>query len=62
MCIPYIPSEYSTYYKAREVDVLGMIANEVVKFAYNRSVMILGDINARTNTTVDYIENESVRD
>jgi hypothetical protein len=59
MCVTYIPPEYSTFYKSRGDDTMQYIEEDVAKYISEGSVIILGDLNARTNIANDYIENDT---
>ena len=59
ICFAYIPPENSSYYKARNVNTLEMIEEDIVSYSRGGSLCVIGDLNARTNSSVDFIENDS---
>ena len=58
LCLSYIPPEYDNYYKSRGIDSISMIEEDVVSFMNLGSVMLMGDFNARTGDSLDYIESD----
>lgn len=59
LCMSYIPPEGSSYYKARGINTIDVIEQDIAKFSDMGNIMILGDLNARTSVLCDYIENDS---
>ena len=58
ICMLYIPPEYSSYYKARNVNILEMIEEDIIKFSNMGHVMLIGDTNARTKDELDFVEDD----
>ena len=58
ICVTYIPPENSTYYKVRGIDTMELLENDIVKMRLDGTLCILGDINARTNIDLDFVEND----
>ena len=59
MCCVYIPPENSSYYKALNINLLELIEEETSVYSHQGSVLLMGDMNARTNTSLDFIENDT---
>jgi hypothetical protein len=62
VCVAYIPPDNSSYCKARNDDTLQYIENDVAKYSSMGKVILTGDFNARTNTELDFISNDSSND
>ena len=60
MCVMYIPPENSSYYKTRDVETFNAIEDDIVKYRDKGSLVLIGDMNARTNSMSDFIENDTV--
>ena len=59
MCLAYFPPDMSSYYKAWDIDSLSLIEEKILNLDQNSSYVIMGDINARTGKSIDFIENDS---
>lgn len=59
LCLIYIPPESSPYYKTRGLDSLALIEEEIVKVNNEGSVILMGDLNARTSNVLDYIKDDN---
>ncbi len=58
VCLAYIPPEYDNYYKNRGIDSVSLIENEIIKLEGQGSIILMGDINARTGNSFDYIKDD----
>ena len=58
LCYSYIPPENSSYYKTRGQDTLYYIEQDIQKFTVKGSILLCGDLNARTGCAPDYIQND----
>ena len=58
MCVAYIPPENSPVYKARGQNTLEFIEKDIMYYYNLGSVILVGDLNARTGTELDFIEND----
>ena len=58
LCFLYNPPENSSYTQSFENDLFELIENDITLFSGNGSVIIMGDMNARTGNESDLIENE----
>ena len=59
ICVAYIPPEHSTFYKTRGENTLMYIETDIMKYGNIGSVILLGDLNARTGVELDYIANDT---
>jgi exonuclease III len=59
MCAAYLPHEQSLYLHNRDQDVLENIEHDIVKYSKDGYIFLLGDLNARSATLSDYIEDDS---
>lgn len=59
LCYAYIPPENSSYYVQRKQHTLDFIEAEILEYSQLGSVMILGDLNARTGTKSDYVTQDA---
>ena len=55
LCVAYIPPENSPFYKTRGENTLSYIESDIMKYKNEGSIMLVGDLNARTRTELDYI-------
>lgn len=58
LCYAYIPPENSSYYKKRQQHTLNYIEKDLIQYSSKGNIMLLGDINARTGSKLDFIEND----
>ena len=58
LCFLYNSPENSSYRQSFENDLFELIENDIWLFSENGSVIIMGDMNARTGNASEFIENE----
>ena len=56
--VTYLSPANSSYVQRQDIDLFGLVENEVVKYAALGDIMLMGDFNARTGNGNDYIEND----
>lgn len=61
ICGCYIPPEHSSYGKDHSIKIWDCLERDVEIFSTKGNVIVCGDMNARTGSTVDYITVDSVR-
>ena len=59
MCAAYIPPENSPFFKSRGENTLEYIENDLLKYCNMGSILLVGDLNARTGTELDFIVNDN---
>ena len=59
ICIAYIPPPDSSYSQKLQYDILDQVENDIRKLKTSGEILILGDLNARTGNSADYIQNDT---
>ena len=65
LCYAYIPPENSPYYQKRQQDTLDYIESDIQKYSSFGSILLCGDLNARTGIKEDFVsqdENSIIQD
>ena len=58
VCLAYIPPENSAFYKSRGENTISNIEKDLMKYNTLGHTLLVGDLNARTNLELDFIEND----
>ncbi len=58
ICCTYIPPVNSSFYQNRNVNMLSCFEQDVHKLSPKGQLMMIGDVNARTKDTHDFIEHD----
>jgi exonuclease III len=59
ICAIYMPPENTSYSKSNHLDTFEMIERDIVHYGQTGNILLIGDMNARTGTHHDFIENDS---
>ena len=60
MCFCYIPPSSSKYYDMYDIDVFDEIESDIAMYASNGSICLLVDLNSRTSSDIELIENDKL--
>ena len=60
LCFTYIAPGNSSYVVRHNLDILSIIENDISRFHNLGDIMIFGDMNARTGTLNDLLDNDSL--
>lgn len=58
LCYAYIPPANSEFYKNRQDDTWDYIENDIAKYSHLGSVILCGDLNARTGRKNDFVDQD----
>jgi hypothetical protein len=61
-CFAYIPPQNSDFYNKRSQDTLSFIERDIMLHSNNGKILLVGDLNARTANSVDFIQNDEAPD
>ena len=56
----YVPHENNVFYRLYDVDIFQEIEEDVAHYSTHRYVMVMGDMNSRIGTLLDFIENDDI--
>jgi uncharacterized protein YwgA len=61
ICFIYNPSEYSSYSRKLQDDILELIEKDISKYSNDGKIILAGDLNARTGThALDFIPADNI--